>query len=110
MRASAAAPPSDMNAKLSPAEAAKVRRDFIVHSLNAQGEWLDGVMRKLLPKKLYRMAYDQSGTPEAFEQRQITVKQWLDRQDIRIVQQGLTQRIYQGRQLLSTFGVRLVEK
>lgn len=105
-----AEPQPDLNAKLTPAEQGRLRREVIVQSLNAQAQWLDGVMKKLLPKQLYRMAHDQSGTVEQFEERQKTVKQWLDRNDVRIVQKGLVQVIYKGRERLSRFVVRVAEK
>jgi hypothetical protein len=96
-------PQSDLEAKLTINEQQRLRRQVDCAITNAQDKWLDGVMRKLLPRKLYRMVRENGDRAKAFE--------WLDRNDIRIVQQGShIQQIFRGKELLSTFVVKLADK
>lgn len=107
----ASIPQSDLEAKLTPNEQQRLRREFMCAMTNAQANWMDGVMKRVMPKKLYRMVRDESPPWSAFEERQRTVGEWLDKNDIRIVQRGAhIQQLFKGSQLLSTFVVKLTEK
>ncbi len=103
---------ADMDARVTMREAQAMTREFLVHLGNAQGAWLDRELKKILPPRIYKMAYDQSGSDEQFVRRQEEVGKYLSRRDIRIVQaaQSTNCALYERTKLLSRFVVKLAEK
>ena len=101
----------DMEAKVSPAEASQLKRNFMIAALNAKADWMERTMKPILPRDIYRMVWDDSGTPDQVEQRRAIVKKYLQSHDIRIEEHGLNARIMKGtKQIGQTFMVRLAEQ
>jgi hypothetical protein len=101
---------ADLDARLDPVQASRVKRQFMVELLNRKGEWLDKEFKKILPPDIYQMAHDESGTADEFIARQEAVKKWLDSHDIRLEEHGLNARLFRGKEKIGTFVVKLAEK
>lgn len=100
----------DLEARLKPSEAARIKRKFMVSMLNQKGAWLEREMKRILPPDIHAMAHDTSGTDDEFVQRQERVKKYLDFHDIRIEQHGLNARLFRGKEKIGSFFVNLAEK
>lgn len=101
---------ADLEARLDPRDAGRVKREFVVEMLNRKGAWLDREFKKILPREIYQMAHDQSGTNDQFIARQEAVKKWLDSHDIRLEESGLNARLFRGKEKMGSFFVKLAEK
>lgn len=99
----------DLDAKISAAEAGRIKREVMVQALNQKGDWLDRELKKILPPDIFRMAHDNSGTDDEFEHRQKMVRKFMDRQDIRLEEHGLNARLFKGKVLISQFFIKLAE-
>lgn len=100
----------DMDAKLSDEDASRLKRQLMIGSLNAKADWMERTMKPLLPRDIYRMVWDESGTADQIEKRRETVRRYLKRQDIRIEEHGLNARIFKGNKLISQFFVTLANE
>jgi len=97
----------DLEAKFSPAEASRLKREFMVNVLNRKADWLELHLKKLLPPHIYNMAHDRSGSEEDLIQRQDRVRKFMDKQDIRLEEHGLNARLMKGTKKISTFVVNI---
>lgn len=104
-------PMPDLNARLEPKEKSRLTRQFMIAALNAKADWMERTMKPIMPRDIYRMVWDTSGSASDIEQRQAIVKKYLKSQDIRIEESGLNARIMKGTQQVGqAFYVKLVEK
>jgi hypothetical protein len=112
---------SDLETRLDPKQAQRVKREFITHLLNQKGAWLDRELKRILPPDIYKMGHDHRGIEDedirpmtpAFKEyvhRQEKLKKWLDSHDIRLEEQGLNARLFRGKEKIGSFFVKLAEK
>lgn len=100
----------DLEARLDPAQASRVKREFMVNMLNQKGAWLDRELKKILPPDIYKIAWSNGKSDEDFIRGQELVKKWLDSHDIRLEEHGLNARLFRGKELIGRFFVKLAEK
>lgn len=102
----------DLDAKLTPEEARRLKQTAIIMALNAKADWMERTLGPLLPRSIYRMVWDESGTPDQIEQRRETVRKYLKSQDIRLEEHGLWwARVLKGtKQIGQIFAVKLAEE
>ena len=100
----------DMEAKLSVAEQSRLKREVMISLLNSKADWLEKHLQPLLPPDIYRLAWDNSGTPQQQADRALIVAKYLKKIDIRLEEHGLNARLFRGKELISQFFVKLSEQ
>lgn len=97
----------NLDAKVLPTELSDMCAKVAVQICNAKEEWIDKVMKRLLPPDIYSAGYDRRGTAEEMRQRRERVQRWLDSHDYRMEEYGIHARLFHGAKLVSAFTVKL---